>query len=90
MVVVLRVACDAVALASSAGGAAMDVCAAQRGPSEDGQADIRTGAAARAGESDLGLPAHPWRTDRARDQACAEHDLGDPAPAWDRAGGGRS
>jgi putative transposase len=34
----------------------------------------------------VGLPARPRRAGRARPRACAEHDLGDPAPARDRAG----
>jgi putative transposase len=34
----------------------------------------------------LGLSAHPRRTGRAGNRACAEHDPGDPASTGDRAG----
>jgi hypothetical protein len=86
LVVAVCLAGDAFALASSAGRAALDVCAAQDRAPQGGRRRLRACLAAGAGESDLGLPAHPGRAGWSRDPACAQHGLGDPAAPRDRAG----
>lgn len=43
-----------------------------------------------ARENPTWVPAHPRRADRAGDHACAEHRVGNPAPAGSRAGAAAS
>ena len=75
-----------VALAPAPHRRALGSTTATAGPAIDLSEASPTRAAPRSGESDLGIPPHPWRARRARPPPCCVHGLADPQQRRNRPG----